>query len=339
MFPIGNELILCSQTYNDSVDFRKLGNTIINSCSIDMRLFEKKNYTTYFYQMYLKTDENNYELIPVRITNTNNNPHFVKRFFLVYQYKHNNVNQNNQIRFYLAKDIKFEVELKTENDLFGRSYIKRPILTIKYDNLYYTEGSTEIKEVTFKSNYYMNLSNIMKWTKILFSICFVFVFIVVVARMYVWTILNPARLTKGTYSCYFLMTLIFKTCKYFGIIFFFFTWALTGFWYLFFKCQYRPYVFFPSLFESYWAHYRKFDILWGLACGSYGLYMLFRIYEQINCDVFFIDWEHEKDILETVMGKRQINLINLPGDQYMLLINLIYCKNRELSQYLFVSLC
>ena len=304
MNPIENELILCSQTYNDSVDFRKIGNTIINKCSIDMKLFEKNNYKTYFYQMYLKTDENNYELIPINVTNTED-PSYVKRFFLVYQYKHDNVNQGHLKRFIYAKDIKFEVQLKNDNGLFGHSYIKRPIMTIEYALFYYDQAKTEpqIQEISFTSNYYMDLSNIMKWTKILFSLCFVFVFIVVAARMYVWCILNPAKLTKGTYSCYFLITLLFKTFKYFGIIFFFFTWALTGFWYLFFKCQYRPFVFFPYLFESYWDHYRKFDILWGLACGSYGLYMLFRIYEQINCDVFFIDWEHEKDILETVMGK------------------------------------
>ena len=106
---------------------------------------------------------------------------------------------------------------------------------------------------------------------------------------------------------------------------FFFTWGLTAYWYIFFKCQYRPYVFFPDLFESYKEHYRKFDTLWGLACGSYGFYMFFRIYNQINCDVFFIDWEHDKDILETVMGKtmnkpykspwRSIHIVN----QYNLL--------------------
>ena len=291
MSPIGNELIFCSQTYNDSVDFRKFGNTILNTCTIDMKLFDKT--ATYFYQMYLKVEENDFQLIPIKITNIYNY-NYVKRFFLIHQYRRNNDNL-----FIAASDIIFEVQLKNDNDIFSRSYMKRPILKITYENIDINEN----KEFSFTSNYFMDLTNIMKWTKVLFSICFVLVFITVAARMYVWCILNPAKLTKGTYSCYFLITLLFKTFKYFGIIFFFFSWALTGFWYLFFKCQYRPFVFFPYLFESYWDHYRKFDILWGLACGSYGLYMMFRIYEQINCDVFFIDWEHEKDILETVMGK------------------------------------
>ena len=318
MNPIGNELILCSQTYDDSVDFRKIGNTIMNYCKIDLQLFKRDNYATYFYQIYLKINDDDFQIIPIEITGVNNYD-FVKRFFLVYQYE----DSDNRIRFLYANDIKFEAKLLNDNPS-GFSYMKRPIVTINYAQAD-TDGQEAIREFTFTSNYYMDLSKIMKWTKVLFSICFVLVFFTVVARMYVWYILNPPRLTPGTYPCYFLMVLIFKTFKYFGIIMFFFTWGLTAYWYIFFKCQYRPYVFFPDLFESYWNHYRKFDILWGLACGSYGLYMLYRIYNQINCDVFFIDWEHDKDILETVMGKtmnkpykspwRSIHIVN----QYNLL--------------------
>ena len=300
MNPIGNELILCSQTYDDSVDFRKIGNTIKNYCKIDIRLFKKDNYTTYFYQMYLKINDDDFQIIPIKINGVNNYD-YVKRFFLVYQYE----DSDNAIRFLYANDIKFEARLLNDNPS-GRSNIKMPIMTINYAQFDYqadSDNQEHIRDFSFTSNYYMDLSNIMKWTKVLFSICFVLVFFTVVARMYVWYILNPPRLTPGTYPCYFLMVLIFKTFKYFGIIMFFFTWGLTTYWYIFFKCQYRPFVFFPNLFESYWEHYRKFDILWGLACGSYGLYMFYRIYNQINCDVFFIDWEHDKDILETVMGK------------------------------------
>ena len=300
MNPIGNELILCSQTYDDSVDFRKIGNTIKNYCKIDIRLFKKDNYTTYFYQMYLKINDDDFQIIPIKINGVNNYD-YVKRFFLVYQYE----DSDNAIRFLYANDIKFEARLLNDNPS-GRSNIKMPIMTINYAQFDYqadSDNQEQIRDFSFTSNYYMDLSNIMKWTKVLFSICFVLVFFTVVARMYVWYILNPPRLTPGTYPCYFLMVLIFKTFKYFGIIMFFFTWGLTTYWYIFFKCQYRPFVFFPNLFESYWEHYRKFDILWGLACGSYGLYMFYRIYNQINCDVFFIDWEHDKDILETVMGK------------------------------------
>ena len=35
----------------------------------------------------------------------------------------------------------------------------------------------------------------------------------------------------------------------------------------------------------------------------YGFYMFHRIYEQSNCDIFFIDWEHDKEIMVNTMGK------------------------------------
>ena len=302
MNPIGNELIFCYQSYNDSVDFRKIGNTIIiEECYVSMDLLRKENYPTYFYQMYLKLG-NKFQTIPVKIENNEGNSrldYIVKRFFLIYQYEDSRTPYN----FIFADNITFEVKLLNENP-DSLSHMRMPILKIHYKSATYDSLNDDtVEEFKFSSNYYMDASKIMKWITALFSVCFVLVFIVVAARMYVWCILNPSNLTKDSYPCYFLINLFAKIFKYFGIIMFFFTWGITAYWYIFFKCQYRPFVFFPDYFEKYKVHYRKFDILWGLACGSYGLYMFFRIYEQINCDIFFIDWEHEKDILETVMGK------------------------------------
>ena len=59
MSQIKNELILCTQTSNDIVDYRTFGNTIINQCQIDLKVFSRENkYPTYFYQMYLRKPKN-----------------------------------------------------------------------------------------------------------------------------------------------------------------------------------------------------------------------------------------------------------------------------------------
>ena len=302
MNPIGNELVLCSQTYDDTVDFRKIGNTLNVSCKIDLNLFGKDNYTTYFYQLYLKIKDKDFRIIPVEIQNNIGNSKaetsLVKRFFLVYQTETGEYLFANEIIF----QAKLPNELPDKNKDDGKSYIESLYLKINYK--YQTIYEDKLQLFSFSSLYYMDIKNIMKWITIFFSICFVLVFIAVAARMYVWCILNPSKLTKETYPCYFLINLFTKIFKYFGIIMFFLTWGITAYWYLFFKCQYRPFVFFPEYaLQEKKGVYRQFKILWGLACGSYGLYMFFRIYEQINYDVFFIDWEHEKDILETVMGK------------------------------------
>ena len=303
MNPIGNELILCSQTYDDTVDFRKFGNTIVQTCQIDLHLLGKGNYTTYFYQMYLKLNESNFQVIPVQIgNNVNNNgaESIVKRFFLVYQYTDN----NNRNHFILANQIILESKLQNKNPN-SLSYMENLYLRINYNTAEFDpSGGEQLYEFSFTSNYYMDLKNIMKVITAFFIVCFILVFLAVAARMYVWCILNPSKLTKETYPCYFLLNLLSKSFKYFGIIMFFFTWGITAYWYIFYKCQYRPFIFFPDYFMNpKKGVYRQFKTLWGLACSFYGLYMFFRIYEQINCDVFFIDWEHEKDILETVMGK------------------------------------
>ena len=58
MDPIKNELILCTQTYNDTIDFLSFGNTIINQCQVNLTTFSKENYQMFFYQMYIKIQGN-----------------------------------------------------------------------------------------------------------------------------------------------------------------------------------------------------------------------------------------------------------------------------------------
>lgn len=185
MNPIGNELILCYQSYNDTVDFRKFGNTLlIEECNINLALLANNNYTTYFYQMYLKLGEN-FKSIPVRIENNDNNrePNIVKRFFLVYHY-----DSERQKNFILADRIIFEVRLLNENP-DSLSHMQMPILKIHYKlTSYYPENGDPTEEFMFSSNYYMDTSKIMKLIRIFFSICFVLVFLAVAARMYVWCI-------------------------------------------------------------------------------------------------------------------------------------------------------
>ena len=299
MNPIGNELILCSQTYDDTVDFRKFGNTLKITCNIDMNLLSQGNYSTYFYQMYIKLSENNFKIIPIQIQ-YNDIDIVVKRFFLVYQYM-----DGSRKNFIAANDITFQAQLQNKNP-GSLSYMQNLYMKISYSGI---DEKEQLVQFSFTSMYYMDITKIMKWTTVLFSICFVLIFIAVAARMYVWCILNPSKLTRETYPCYFLINLFIKIFKYFGIIMFFFTWGITAYWFIFFKCQYRPFVFFPDYaLEEKKGVYKQFKILWGLACGCYGFYIFSRIYGQVNCSVFFIDWEHEKDILETNMGK----IINKP---------------------------
>lgn len=70
----------------------------------------------------------------------------------------------------------------------------------------------------------------------------------------------------------------FVNCiDYFSAIFFWFIFAMTGWWFVFFKLQERVYCFLPSL-DEYYTLYYQYDWLFGWVAGSKLVYMLFKIY-------------------------------------------------------------
>ena len=309
MSPLKNELILCTQTYNDTKDFRSFGNTILNECYLNATmLWKENNYPIYFYQLYINLPNETLIEVPVIIENYYDNTeatidckkplkerHLFKRFFTIYN---DIVSGGGNILLY-ARNITFNVELI--NSRKGISQMKMPYLSIYYSTA--KMGAEETIYFSFLSDYTMDLKRIMKISLAFLLICLIATFAIITARMYVWVKLNPYELTERNYAPYFLITLIFKSFKYYGIIFFFYSWGLSAFWFIFYKLQYRPYVFLPSFWAVYKEYYKKFYTIWGVACCGYGLYIMYRIYEQVNSDIFFIDWEHDKNILENVMGK------------------------------------
>ena len=317
MDPIKNELILCTHSHNDTIDFRTFGDSIINECQIDFDYFTNLNYPSYFYQMYLKKTDNSFEEIPVEIDNymisstlsnsvaSDEQKILHKRFFLIF----NRIQNEFSTKLVFAQNVTLKIELDRNNDK-GVSTANKIYLKIYY--MMEDESNKDKVNISFVSDFYMNEEKI-RFNVYGFLIFFcVFMAFVVAARMYVWCILNPENLTnrrgndQGTYILYFLANLVFTVFKYTGIIFFFFSWGITAFWYIFFKTQYRPFVFFPSFYLKYEFKasclYYYFNCIWGTACNMYGYYIMFRIYKQVTVDIFFIDWEHEKNKKEETLN-------------------------------------
>ena len=189
-----------------------------------------------------------------------------------------------------AKTVKFKVKIQDE---YRKSRIYMPVLKITY-----AESEDASAKVTFKSVYYMDFNNVKNGINGLFWVMFVLSLVVVVFRMIVWARLNPSKHNEGIYCCYTSVTLLFMAFKYFGLFMFVFTSGVSAYWYIFFKLQYRPYVLFPDEDEKSTEKYEtQFYIVWGLGMCSFCVYMFYRLFQQTNYDVFFIDWEHEKDVL------------------------------------------
>ena len=81
------------------------------------------------------------------------------RFFLAYQYSYN---QDGGYLF--AKEITFEVKLQNDNPQ-SHSFMNIPVLKITYGH---QDELGETQEFSFTSNYYMDISFIMKWITGLF---------------------------------------------------------------------------------------------------------------------------------------------------------------------------
>ena len=58
--------------------------------------------------------------------------------------------------------------------------------------------------------------------------------------------------------------------------------------------------------SQYDKYYKKFDILFGVACGIYLIFMFYRIACQVNFDIFFVDWEHDKEIFSNTIAATEL---------------------------------
>ena len=305
-----NELIICSETYNDKQDFKKVGATLVNECFMDVD--KLLNETSYFYEMYLNLPNYDNNPIPIyaiidnengqrtRILNDDNCKEFNlrKRFFIFKK-----INDDGQLIY--AKTIKLKVrfqnrEHRKDNRIFA------PYLRIEYfihnpnsNNI--RDNTNNLKEpimVSFRSEYNMDeRAHIIPSIYTIFYIFLVLTGLFVVVKMCIWSKIHTYNLSRDNYFVFFIINFFIYLFKYVGLFLFLFSWVVTFYWYVFYKLQFRAYVFLPDLDLAYRSLYKNFNIVWGIGCCSYFIYMLSRIYDQLNYDVFFIDWEHDKDLL------------------------------------------
>ncbi len=309
-----NQFVLCSQTYNDENDYRHFGVVIDNNCEIDLERFEGEE--EIFYELFVNdgTQDNlNLVQVPILIDNIDNDKNS-KTFSETGRHLNNETNPNDWVlskRFFLfdkqintnyitfAKFIKFRFNMTRE----GRNArVYKPILEIFYATKKLTQNpdindKVNYAYVSFQSEYFTEMKKFMNTMLGLLIAACVLVFIIVVYRVWVWIKLNPKDLLPDSWFIDLLITIFFTLCRFFGIFMFWFTLIISAYWYFFYKLQSRIFLLIPPL-RFYSKYYEKFDIIFGLGCGAYILYMIYRIYRQVSFSIFFIDWEQEKEIFK-----------------------------------------
>ena len=303
-----NQFMLCSQTYEDGNDYRHFGVVIDNNCEIDLERFNNEN-ETIFYEMYVDDNGTLIE-VPILIDNINNPNSSNSTFSDTQIYLNNGTNHSNWIlvkRFFLfekvinsnyityAKFMKFRVNMTRKG---SNATVTVPIFEIFYSTKQLgSEVSSHVSYVSFQSEYYTEMKHYMGVMLGLLIAACVLVFIIVIYRVWVWIKLNPKILLPDSWFIDLLITIIFTLFRFFGIFMFWFTLIISAYWYFFYKLQSRIYLFIPPL-RLYSKYYEKFDIIFGLGCSTYILYMIYRIYRQVSFSIFFIDWEQEKEIFK-----------------------------------------
>ena len=296
MVKLEDKFIFCSNSYNAASNFSMFGNDVLIDCQINLEELDNKE--KLYYEIFLNNKlpgDENIELISIPILVDNfkigdkiQNETDMKNWILINRMFLNNNN-------WYAQRIKFVVELINENK---KHNIYRPYFEIYYQKKIQGEN---VVYVSFISEYKTDIKNFMKACLAFLIVCIILVLIIVIFRMIVWVQLNPKELTPESFSKSFLLTLLMKICKWWGLFSFWYCFLLCAYWYFFFKLANRIYLLMPPL-EEYKKYYRKFDIMFGIGFGMYMIFMILRIYFQVNFDIYFIDWEHEKELFKNNSG-------------------------------------
>ena len=283
------DFLQCSNSNDEKTSYKIFGNNLESSCYIDVKKYLNEN-KNFFYEIFLEDNllsvsSKNLTRIPIRIIQNknelgNNNYSPIYRIFLhFYDEAHS--------QLYYANIVKLFVRT-LEND---KEQIYLPYFEVLYNTI--NINSNNIIYYSFISEYKSDISDFMKAMKIVFIILTVIVGLLVIYRTYVWIKLNPSEIIENNYILLLLFEFIYKACKYLGKFYFWFTFGISAYWYFFYKIQFRVYFLMPPLDNDC---YNKFLIIFSIGFCCYIIYMLIRIYKQISFDIFFIDWETEKNM-------------------------------------------
>ena len=282
------DFLQCSNSNDEKINYKIFGNNLKSSCFIDINKYldESQNF---FYEIFLEDNlynsQKQLKRIPIKIIRTedqlgNNQNDLHGRMFL----HHYNEDEN---KFYYASIVKLFVETQEDN----KEQIYIPHFEVLYKTL--ENKDNNIINYSFISEYKSDISDFMKAMKIVFIILTVIVGLLVIYRTYIWIKLNPSEIIENNYILLLLLEFIYKACKYLGKFYFWFTFGISAYWYFFYKIQFRVYFLMPPLNDDC---YNKFLIIFYIGFCCYIIYMLIRIYKQISFDIFFIDWETEKNM-------------------------------------------
>ena len=340
--PLTDQLVFCSKRWEDAYRYREFQTSFENNCEIDINklLLYTNNTTIEFYEIFLKDyskSDNKLIDIPILIDNIPNsiipgkynnetdisNWIITRRFFLVdilsgIQGDGNYKARAKPLIIRYASSIKLVITLQN---------ISNPKIYPPYIEIYYSSKlvssivENQSRPFSFTVSYSMDITS---FQKAMLGILITFVILTIIAagvKTNVWRYTHPKIYNPGTYIIRLFLSFFTTLLGFFGKTMFWFLFFISLYWFAFFKLQYRIYLLLPPFNEeSFKLYYEAFFILFYVSFGVYSLYMINLIFSQCSFEIFFIDWEHDKEVLrKNLKGEkaqkykgawRMLNLIN-----------------------------
>ena len=328
------DFLKCNASEQGKTNYKYYGNNYISECNIYIDKYKKKyqkEESNFLYEIFL---ENNLEgqpinliKIPVKITNIDNYETY--RMFLL----HYDTDSSSDTILY-AKKVKLYVQtLNSDNEY----KIKLPYFEVTYDR---ASGVDKI-DYTFESEYKSDISNFMKAMKIVFWILTAIAIFMVLYRTFVWIQYNPKEVIPGNYVLKLLFEFFYKSCKYLGTFYFWFTFGISAYWYFFYKLQSKIYYLMPPTSQD---EYHQFKVIFVIGFCCYIMKMLIRVYKQVSFDIFFVDWETEK-IMAMNDTKSSLDKHSIKSKRYRSAWRMIHVANqfnqlqKERTFHLYFAFC
>jgi hypothetical protein len=215
MEPLTNQVTLCSENYEDGEKYRSFGSLLVQSCSIDLTKYLSRNYTMYFYELFLMNPKTqklidvpvmidnipNPKSLDAKLSNNGTSPEnwiLTRRFFLI-----DNLSALQNLNSFIQKieepiAIRFPKLIKM---IILLQNSKEPKIMIPYFEILYKAKLKSLMKnfpsvyMKFISEYKMDITSFKDTMLGIFMGLNVLVIIMTVSKMYIWYKLNPPDLS------------------------------------------------------------------------------------------------------------------------------------------------
>lgn len=170
--------------------------------------------------------------------------------------------------------------------------IRRPFFILSYnqkrksDLVLGSEGSS-----IYLSNYKLNMRTFWIFAIVLFAIFTIAGILIFFSRVYIWTLYYPSAIVKHYPDRGFklIANTVYFFFSSFGWVWFLFLWAISFYWFLFYKNQDAVFALLPSMDEHPQTYYPFYTLFW-IVVLFVTMSVFIGIFKQSRTDIFFIDW-------------------------------------------------